>query len=146
MLFAWVWEDAIFCWVSSRVAISLTFLIEFRFEFIKNLQAEFFILNFANSSSSSVNFPEFMLSSSKFWVSLKLNQRFFEIEFVSGRKNEFEFAALGCSQWRWKYVQVGGLKFVLPHQRVGGFAPNTPHTCHRSIHHAIRRLSCTLFR
>ena len=52
-----------------------------RIKFAEKLRAEFefFIFNFASSSWSSVIVSEFILSSSnfvKFWVSLKLDQRF----------------------------------------------------------------------
>ena len=55
--------------VLTRVANSHVFLIEFKLELAKNLEAEFifFILSFASSSSSSVIFDELTLSSSSFY-------------------------------------------------------------------------------
>ena len=54
--------------LQTRAALSPAFLIEFKFEFTENLQAEFEfkfgIFNFVNSSS--VFFAELMIRSSKF--------------------------------------------------------------------------------
>ena len=51
-------------------ANSRAFFIEFKFEFSKNLIAEFkfLIFNFSSSSSGSVTFTTFMLSSSNFYL------------------------------------------------------------------------------
>ena len=72
-----------------ELQIRKNILIEFKFEFANDLQfeVEFLIFNSASSSSSSVIFIEFMLSSSSFCQvhRFKTQSAFFEFEF------KFEF-------------------------------------------------------
>ena len=78
------------------------------FKFITNLQAEFYFkfltLNFASSSSSSLTFTEFMLSSSSFYQICVEFQQFYEVQnsinFFPNRV-QFRVRQNRPSSWSW---------------------------------------------